>query len=55
LEAGRDEKGFEKGRCPLYSKNEDSVDMETRNWREHLLSSKWRSVCSLFKNAFSVT
>jgi hypothetical protein len=31
-------KGFEKGRCPLYSKNEDAVDMETRNWREHLLS-----------------
>jgi hypothetical protein len=39
-------KGFEKGRCPLSSKDEDAVRIllkcsEIRNWREQFLSRKW--------------
>jgi hypothetical protein len=39
-------KGFEKGRCPLCSEEEDPVHIllkcsETRKWREQFLSRKW--------------
>jgi hypothetical protein len=39
-------KGFEKGRCPICSEDEDAVHIllkcsETRKWREHFLSRKW--------------
>jgi hypothetical protein len=39
-------KGFEKGRCPLCSEDEDAVHIllkfsETRKWREQFLSRKW--------------
>jgi hypothetical protein len=39
-------KGFEKGRCPLCSADEDAVHIllkcsETRKWREQFLSIKW--------------
>jgi hypothetical protein len=39
-------KGFEKGRCPLCSKDEDAVHTllkysETKKWREQFLSRKW--------------
>jgi hypothetical protein len=39
-------KGFEKGRCPLCSEEEDSIHIllkcsETRKWREQFLSRKW--------------
>jgi hypothetical protein len=39
-------KGFEKGRCPLCSEDEDAIHIllkrsETRKWREKFLSRKW--------------
>jgi hypothetical protein len=39
-------KGFEKGRCPLCSEEEDRIHIllkcsETRKWREQFLSRKW--------------
>jgi hypothetical protein len=39
-------KGFEKGRCPLCSEDEDAIHIllkcsETRKWREQFLSRKW--------------
>jgi hypothetical protein len=39
-------KGFEKGRCPLCSEDEDPIHIllkcsETRKWREQFLSRKW--------------
>jgi hypothetical protein len=39
-------KGFETGRCPLCSEEEDAVHIllkcsETRKWREQFLSIKW--------------
>jgi hypothetical protein len=38
-------KGFEKGRCPLCSEEEDPIHIlkcsETRKWREQFLSRKW--------------
>jgi hypothetical protein len=39
-------KGFEKGRCPLCSEDEDAIHillkrLETRNWRDQFLSRKW--------------
>jgi hypothetical protein len=42
-------KGFEKGRCPLCSENEDAVHIllkcsETRKWRDQFLSRKWQIV-----------
>jgi hypothetical protein len=42
-------KGFEKGRCPLCSEEEDSIHIilkcsETRKWREQFLSRKWLSL-----------
>jgi hypothetical protein len=38
--------GFENGRCPLCSEDEDAIHMflkcsETRKWREQFLSRKW--------------
>jgi hypothetical protein len=41
-------KGSKKGRCPLCSKEEDSIHIllkcsETRKWREQFLSRKWFS------------
>jgi hypothetical protein len=39
-------KGFEKGRCPLCSEDEDAIHIllkcsETRKWMEQFLSRKW--------------
>jgi hypothetical protein len=39
-------KGFEKGRCPVCSEEEDIIHIllkcsETRKWREKFLSRKW--------------
>jgi hypothetical protein len=39
-------KGFENGRCPLCSKEEDPIHillkcLKTRKWREQFLSRKW--------------
>jgi hypothetical protein len=39
-------KGYEKGRCPLCSKDEEAIHIllkfsETRKWREQFLSRKW--------------
>jgi hypothetical protein len=39
-------KGFEKGRCPLCSEDEDAIHillkcLEMRKWREQFLSRKW--------------
>jgi hypothetical protein len=37
-------KGFEKGRCPLCSEDEDDILLKcskTRKWREQFLSRKW--------------
>jgi hypothetical protein len=39
-------KGFQKGRCPVCSEDEDAVHIllkcsETRKWREQVLSRKW--------------
>jgi hypothetical protein len=40
-------KGFENGRCPLCSEDEDPIHIllkcsETRKWREQFSSRKWR-------------
>jgi hypothetical protein len=45
-------KGFEKGRCPLCSEEEDPIHIllkcsKTRKWREHFLSRKWLSLNEL--------
>jgi hypothetical protein len=45
-------KGFEKGRCPLCSEEEDAIHIllkcsETRKWREQFLSRKWLRLSEL--------
>jgi hypothetical protein len=39
-------KGFERGRCPLFREEDDALHillecLETRKWRELVLSRKW--------------